>query len=60
MLLRRARPFEVKLFLICLNNKCFDFLTDVIYFDIDGSYFRNFGFRAEKSPESVNEISVIV
>ena len=25
MTLREARPFMVKLYLICLNNKCFDF-----------------------------------
>ena len=30
MLLRGARPFEAKLYLICLNNKCFDFKV-VIY-----------------------------
>ena len=30
MLLRGARPFEVKLYLICLNNKCFDF-QPIIY-----------------------------
>ena len=25
MLLKGARPFKVKLYLICLNNKCFEF-----------------------------------
>ena len=25
MLLKGARPFKVKLYLICLNNNCFDF-----------------------------------
>ena len=25
MLLKEARPFKVKIYLICFNNKCFDF-----------------------------------
>ena len=37
MSLRGARPFKVKLYLIRLNNKCFDFKFNNIYFDIDSS-----------------------
>ena len=60
MTMRGARPFKVKLYLICLNNKCFDFKPMLYILILMVLNFRNFGIRAEKSSESVNEINAIV
>ena len=56
MLLRRvARPFKVKLYLICLNNKCFDF-KPMVYISGIGIFG---GDRKKKSVLVVTTVMVV-
>ena len=61
MLLRGARSFKVKLHLICLNNKCFDFkpmllILILIVFNLGTP--ERWGEKKEKS--TVKEINLVV